>query len=152
MGTRTVVAGLVLVLAAACSSPTKQTNEAAEQPLPTVEQSTTTRTAAPSSSLQRSPSTTAKLKLTKGSYCKSMHAAGWSFAEVQAYYLAHGSPAHMDADGNGVPCETVYGKQGGSGPTTDPRWGQTCEEIGHPYTALPGDPYDGDHDGIACED
>jgi hypothetical protein len=34
MGPRTVVAGLVLVLAAACSSPTKQTNEAAEQPLP----------------------------------------------------------------------------------------------------------------------
>jgi hypothetical protein len=35
---------------------------------------------------------------------------------------------------------------------TDPRRGQTCEEIGHPYTALPGDPHDGDHDGIACED
>jgi hypothetical protein len=92
------------------------------------------------------------LKLTKGSYCKSMKAAGWSFAEAQAYYLAHGSPAHMDADGNGVPCETVYGKQGGSGSATDPRWGQTCEEIGHSYTALPGDPHDGDQDGIACED
>ena len=69
MGTRTVVAGLMLLLATACSSPTEQNNEAAEQPLPTVEQSTTTRTAAPPSSLQRSPSTTAKLKLTKGSYC-----------------------------------------------------------------------------------
>lgn len=65
---------------------------------------------------------------------------------------AHQGQLLQDADANGVPCETVYGKQGGSGQTTDPRWGQTCEEIGHPYTALPGDPHDGDHDGIACED
>jgi hypothetical protein len=32
MRTRTGVAGLVLMLAAACSSPTEQNNEAAEQP------------------------------------------------------------------------------------------------------------------------
>jgi hypothetical protein len=136
--------------AAACSGPTQDSNDEAA-PLPTVQQTTTT-TRAPATTRVPATSTTAKLKLTKGSYCKSMKAAGWSFAEAQAYYLAHGSPAHMDADGNGVPCETVYGKQGGSGQTTDPRWGQTCEEIGHPYTALPGDPHDGDHDGIACED
>jgi hypothetical protein len=47
----------------------------------------------------------------------------------------------------------VYGEQGGTPApaTVDPRWGQTCEQIGHEYAAKPGDPHDGDGDGIACE-
>jgi hypothetical protein len=29
---------------------------------------------------------------------------------------------------------------------------QTCDQIGHPYPAKPGDPHDGDQDGLACEE
>jgi hypothetical protein len=34
---------------------------------------------------------------------------GWSYTAMYAWYVSHGYPSHMDADGNGIPCETVYG-------------------------------------------
>ena len=40
-----------------------------------------------------------------GKYCAVMHAAGWSFEKARAYYENHGQPAHLDADGDGIPCE-----------------------------------------------
>jgi hypothetical protein len=40
--------------------------------------------------------------------CAQLRARGVDAAGAIAYYLDHGSPARMDADGNGIPCETVY--------------------------------------------
>lgn len=41
-------------------------------------------------------------------YCRDLKAAGWSYSAAVDYWYAHGSPDRMDADKNGIPCETVY--------------------------------------------
>ena len=37
-------------------------------------------------------------------------ARGFSYAESVAYWWTMGLPARMDADRNGIPCETVYSR------------------------------------------
>jgi Excalibur calcium-binding domain len=44
-----------------------------------------------------------------GRVCREMSDRGWSYTAMYAWYASHGYPNHMDADGNGIPCETVYG-------------------------------------------
>jgi hypothetical protein len=164
-----IVAGALML--ASCSSPTEEQHEA--PPSPTVGTTTTTTmapTTAPRASTTR-PASTAPLKLVVGRYCAAMHAAGWSFAEAQAYYEAHGRPAHMDADGDGIPCETVYGEVGeprpapGAQENCDPAYPDEClpppppdldcADIGHGVTVdhRYGDPHrlDADRDGHGCD-
>jgi hypothetical protein len=43
-----------------------------------------------------------------GLMCKDLKARGYSYAEAAAYWFATGAPDNMDADKNGIPCETVY--------------------------------------------
>jgi hypothetical protein len=169
-----VVVGAVLL--AACSSPTKDQGQA--QPLPTVapattEATTTTEAATTTTEVATTtrPATTRPIKLVVGKYCAAMQAAGWSFEEARAYYEDHGHPAHMDADGDGIPCETVYGEVGGPGPSPAPQ--EDCDPA-YPDGCLPspppdldcadvgqrvtvdhsyGDPHrlDADRDGIGCD-
>jgi hypothetical protein len=40
--------------------------------------------------------------------CRDVNAAGYGFSEALAYWVREGRPTRMDADGNGIPCETVY--------------------------------------------
>lgn len=47
-------------------------------------------------------------RLPPGLRCADLRARGVSVEDAIAYYLANGSPSRMDADRNGVPCETVY--------------------------------------------
>jgi hypothetical protein len=166
-----VVVGAVLL--AACSSPTEHQGQA--QPSPTVATTAaTTTTEAPTTTAAATttqPATTRPIKLVVGKYCAAMKAAGWSFEEARAYYEDHGQPAHMDADGDGIPCETVYGEVGGPGQAPDPQEDchpaypddclpppppdLDCDEIGyrvrvdHRY----GDPHrlDADRDGVGCD-
>jgi len=129
-----VVVGALLL--AACSSPTEDQGQA--QPLPTV----ATTTGAPATTTRGTttqPATTRPLKLVIGKYCAAMHAAGWSFEKARAYYEDHGRPAHMDADGNGIPCETVYGKVEGPGPAPAPQ--EDCDHA-YPDDCLPSPPPD----------
>ena len=46
--------------------------------------------------------------LAGGLFCRDVEAAGYSFEEALAYWIREGRPARMDADGNGIPCETLY--------------------------------------------
>lgn len=46
--------------------------------------------------------------LAGGLFCRDLQAAGHSLDEALAYWVREGRPARMDADGNGIPCETVY--------------------------------------------
>jgi Excalibur calcium-binding domain len=85
------------------------------------------------------PATTRPIKLVVGKYCAAMHAAGWSFEEARAYYEDLGQPAHMDADSDGIPCETVYGEVGGQGPAPAPQ--QDCDPA-YPDDCLPSPPPD----------
>ena len=45
---------------------------------------------------------------TAGLYCKDLKAQGYSYASAVAYWRRSGYPSRMDADNNGIPCETVY--------------------------------------------
>jgi len=46
--------------------------------------------------------------LAPGLMCRDLADRGFSVYEAIDYYLNWGGPSNMDADGNGVPCETVY--------------------------------------------
>jgi hypothetical protein len=46
--------------------------------------------------------------LPQGLLCRDLHEAGYGFVPALAYWVREGRPARMDADGNGIPCETVY--------------------------------------------
>ena len=138
---------------------------------------TTPPTTQPEPEAERAPAPTTTrpatrpIKLVVGKYCAAMHAAGWSFEQARAYYQDHGQPAHMDADGDGIPCETVYGEVGGQGPAPvpqqdcDPAYPDDClpspppdldcADVGHRVTVdhSYGDPHrlDADRDGIGCD-
>jgi hypothetical protein len=159
------------VLLAACSSPTDDQGQA--QPLPTVATTTTagTTTTEAATTTRPRPATTRPIKLEVGKYWAAMKAAAWSFEKARAYYEDHGEPAHMDADGDGIPCETVYGEVGEPGPSPtpqedcDPAYPDDClpspppdldcAEIGHRVRVdhSYGDPHrlDADRDGIGCD-
>lgn len=53
-----------------------------------------------------------------GLLCRDLAARGFSYADSVAYWFATGSPTNMDADKNGIPCETVY-----SAGEVDAYWG-----------------------------
>ena len=46
--------------------------------------------------------------LAGGLFCRDVAAAGYSFDQALAYWVREVRPSRMDADGNGIPCETVY--------------------------------------------
>lgn len=46
--------------------------------------------------------------LGPGLMCQDLADMGYSVYEAIDYYLNWGGPSNMDADGNGIPCETVY--------------------------------------------
>jgi hypothetical protein len=47
-------------------------------------------------------------RLPEGLLCREVAAHGYGFAEALAYWVRDGTPGRMDADRNGIPCETVY--------------------------------------------
>ncbi len=46
-----------------------------------------------------------------GLFCRDLEPDGYSFAEALAYWLREGAPDRMDADQNGIPCETIYPRE-----------------------------------------
>ncbi len=46
--------------------------------------------------------------LPSGLFCRDLAAQGLDYAAAHGYWEAEGRPDRMDADRNGVPCETVY--------------------------------------------
>lgn len=47
-------------------------------------------------------------QLEPGLYCRDLAALGVSYANAATYWIYEGRPDRMDADLNGIPCETVY--------------------------------------------
>ncbi len=58
----------------------------------------------PASTYQAIPS----YGLPSGLLCRDLEARGIDVYGALTYFIWEGSPARMDADGNGIPCETVY--------------------------------------------
>ena len=46
--------------------------------------------------------------LPSGLYCRDLKALGYNWADATQYWILWGAPDNMDADLNGIPCETVY--------------------------------------------
>ncbi len=46
--------------------------------------------------------------LPSGLFCRDLKAKGYSYVAATDYWRLHGQPNQMDADRNGIPCETVY--------------------------------------------
>lgn len=57
--------------------------------------------------------------------CKDLKAKGYNYSEAVIYWTTHGLPEALDADKNGIPCETVYSERevtlywGATGPEAD---------------------------------
>jgi hypothetical protein len=48
--------------------------------------------------------------LPVGLFCRDLKAKGYSYVAAVDYWRLHGQPNRMDADRNGIPCETVYSR------------------------------------------
>ncbi len=46
--------------------------------------------------------------LPAGLFCRDLQARSYSYVAAVEYWRRHGQPNQMDADRNGIPCETVY--------------------------------------------
>ncbi|MFF1819660.1 hypothetical protein ACFVWG_20330 [Kribbella sp. NPDC058245] len=46
--------------------------------------------------------------LSAGLFCRDLKSKGYSYVAAIDYWRLHGQPDQMDADRNGIPCETVY--------------------------------------------
>ena len=54
------------------------------------------------------PSYTSVTDLPAGLFCRDLKARGYGWSDATTYWNYWGQPANMDADLNGIPCETVY--------------------------------------------
>ncbi len=54
------------------------------------------------------PAALGSLPLPSGLFCRDLRARGLSYADAVSYWWQQGGPDRMDADLNGIPCETVY--------------------------------------------
>lgn len=55
-----------------------------------------------------SPTDDSYLDLPSGLLCRDLHSSGHSYGDALSYWFHWGMPKQMDADQNGIPCETVY--------------------------------------------
>jgi hypothetical protein len=46
--------------------------------------------------------------LPSGLFCRDIESRGLGYAPALVYWVREGGPDRMDADRNGIPCETVY--------------------------------------------
>ncbi len=116
-----VAVGVILVLLAwllvlmTKDDPSKQ---AASTPAsaPAAPVSVTTRTVAPpaegtTSTAPAAPKVAGDVRsLPAGLFCRDLKAKGYSYVAAIDYWRLHGQPDQMDADRNGIPCETVYSR------------------------------------------
>jgi hypothetical protein len=110
------------------------------------------------------PSSTA---LAPGLLCRDVAHAGYGYLPALTYWVREGRPSRMDADANGIPCETVYppgeiGSVINFDPGVEISPGLMCSDVkrlghGYPvalaYWVREGAParMDADANGIPCE-
>lgn len=171
-----VVAAVLLLRGS--DTTTSGTLPATSSPTSSSSSSTTTSLPATTAPAVTAPATTAPPpqtvptvgSLPGGLYCKDLAARGVGYSDAVRYYKREGYPDRMDADGNGIPCETVY-----SASAVQDYWGtvRTGSTLGLPsglmckdlhnrgldygsaveYWIADGFPdrMDADHNGIPCE-
>jgi hypothetical protein len=106
--------------------------------------------------------------LQAGLFCRDLEERGYDFWTAAIYWISEGAPDRMDADQNGIPCETVFPAEQIDGFLSMGRSfapGLSCTALGLPddpdtwltavaYWMLEGKPdrMDPDGNGIPCED
>lgn len=75
-------------------------------PPSTVPTTTTIATTTTTATTTTAPPTI--VDLAPGLFCRDLNAAGYGYSDAIAYWVSEGQPDRMDADHNGIPCETVY--------------------------------------------
>lgn len=61
-----------------------------------------------STSAAAPPTRAAAQTLRAGLFCRDLARRGYGYSDAVAYWHAQDQPSRMDADDNGIPCETVY--------------------------------------------
>ncbi len=104
--------------------------------------------------------------LESGLFCRDLAGLGYDFSAAVVYWLSDGAPARMDADSNGIPCETVFPEEYESflNAAIGEGEGKLCRDLGFPdtsegyqravaYWMLEGAPVrmDADGNGVPCE-
>lgn len=108
------LAAVLLVLAACGGSGESDATVAAtgttvaERPFATTAAPTTPTISAPTTIAPVPTSMTPVGDLKEGMFCRDLAAIGYDYAEAVTYWTREGRPDRMDADRNGIPCETVY--------------------------------------------
>lgn len=107
-----------------------------------------------------------KTGIEAGLLCRDLQDMGYPIWAAVRYWLAEGAPARMDADNNGIPCETVFGEdvEHFLNAAIGLPSGQLCADLGLAddvfeyqvavaYWMLEGAParMDADSNGIPCE-
>ena len=72
-----------------------------------------------------------------GLFCRDLKVRGYSYSAAMDYWRSHGEPNQMDADRNGIPCETVFPR-----PDVTAYWG--VQPISPPTDSVPS--------GLSCKD
>lgn len=67
-----------------------------------------TTTAAVTTTAPTTTTIAAVADLEQGLFCRDLYPLGYSYSDAVAYWVSEGSTDRMDADKNGIPCETVY--------------------------------------------
>lgn len=68
------------------------------------------RMPAPDAPVYEPPRDGSYLDLASGLFCRDLYASGYSYGDAVSYWYHWNMPDRMDADLNGIPCETVYPK------------------------------------------
>ncbi|MDH3300703.1 MAG: DUF3160 domain-containing protein [Acidimicrobiia bacterium] len=102
--------------------------------------------------------------LGPGLLCRDVANAGYGIEAAVGYWLREGRPDRMDADGNGIPCETVFAVAPFFAAVSDLETGFLCRELledqgvdryasAVAYWLLEGAParMDADGNGVPCE-
>ena len=85
------------------------TTSSPESSTTTTQTPTTTQTAAPPTTTTTSTTTLPPVAdVATGLFCRDLNALGYDYTGAVTYWVREGSPDRMDADRNGIPCETVY--------------------------------------------
>ncbi|MGW7681201.1 hypothetical protein ACWGID_10705 [Kribbella sp. NPDC054772] len=87
------------------SAPAARAKSAPAAPVPT-----RTVTVTPSAKGTSTPTSGDVRELPAGMFCRDLKAQGLGYAAAVDYWYLHGQPKQMDADRNGIPCETVYSR------------------------------------------
>ncbi len=124
---RSVMTILITLVLAGCGDSAPAAPDTTEPPsstttttVPTtVAEAPTTSTTTTATTTTMAPTTTTTLpeptttlaaigSLGSGLFCRDVVALGYGYADAVAYWTREGRPDRMDADRNGIPCETVY--------------------------------------------